>query len=85
MLFKETSLFTKEIRKLIGDGEYLEIQKCLLNNPKHGKVIKGTGGIRRLDWSLDTHGKKDGIRIIYLYSAQDTFLMLRALHLHEDL
>ena len=77
MLFKETSLFTKEIQKLMGDDEYLEIQKFLLNNPTHGKVIKGSGGIRKLRWSLDTHGKKGGIRVIYyFYSVQESFFML---------
>lgn len=77
MLFKETSLFTKEIQKLMKDDEYIEMQKLLLNNPTHGKVIKGSGGIRKLRWSLDTHGKSGGIRVIYyLYSAHETFFML---------
>lgn len=76
-MFKETSIFTREIQKLMRDDEYLEMQKFLLNNPRCGKVIKGSGGIRKLRWSLDSHGKSGGIRVIYYFNpVQGTFFML---------
>jgi hypothetical protein len=30
-------------------------------------VIQGTGGLRKLRWTLRNKGKRGGIRIIYLY------------------
>lgn len=77
MIFKEMSFFTKRIVELMNDDEYHEVQKFLLKNPTYAKVIKDSGGIRKLRWSLGTHGKSSGIRIIYYwYTKEETFLML---------
>lgn len=43
----------------------LEASICL--RPDHGKVIKGTGGLRKLRWGLGNTGKSGGLRVIYLW------------------
>jgi hypothetical protein len=48
MVFIETSVFTKLITKYLSDDEYLGLQKFLLQYPDFGKVIRGTGGVRKL-------------------------------------
>jgi len=47
MVFKETSVFTQQIRKLIPDEAYREFQQELIFNPIAGDLIKGSGGLRQ--------------------------------------
>ena len=44
MTFKETSIFTRQITKLLPDAVYREFQQELIFNPTAGNVIKGSGG-----------------------------------------
>jgi hypothetical protein len=47
MLFIETSIFTKQIKELVSDDEYRELQQELLVQPDKGDLIKNGGGIRK--------------------------------------
>ncbi len=77
MIFKETTFFTKRLLSLMTDEQYREIQEFLINDPASGKIIKGSGGIRKLRWSLGSHGKSGGVRIIYYwYTAEENIFML---------
>ena len=46
MLFIETSIFTKQIKELVSDDEYRELQLELLVQQDKGDLIKNGGGIR---------------------------------------
>lgn len=48
----ETSIYTKKITKLLSDDEYKELQNFLVQHPKSGDMIKGSGGLRKLRWDL---------------------------------
>lgn len=65
MVIKETHLFTKIIREIMPDNEYMKLQEALIRHPKSGDVIKGSGGLRKLRWKLPGRGKSGGVRIIY--------------------
>jgi len=79
MVIIETSIFTKRIVAVLSDEEYRLLQLHLLNKPDAGKVIQGSGGLRKLRWSAKSHGKSGGIRIIYYrFLAHDTILLLFA-------
>jgi len=79
MVFKETSIFTKQINALISDDEYKELQNFLLKTPDAGVIIKGSGGIRKLRWKQSGQGKRGGFRLIYFWHvSEDVFLMLLA-------
>ena len=67
----ETSVFTKQIRKLLRDDEYRELQEQLVIHPLAGAVIRGSGGLRKVRWAVEGRGKSGGIRVIYYYVAQD--------------
>jgi len=65
MIFIETSIFTKELVKLLPDDEYRMLQHNLLIRPTAGSLIKGTGGLRKIRWKSYGKGKSGGLRIIY--------------------
>lgn len=47
------------------DSEYAKLQQAMVQNPESGKVIPGSGGVRKLRWGLAGTGKRGGLRIIY--------------------
>lgn len=77
MVIIETPIFTKRLLGVMSDEEYRLLQLHLLNKPDAGKMIQGSGGLRKLRWSAKGHGKSGGVRIIYYwFVAQDTTLLL---------
>ncbi len=76
MIFVETSIFTKEVTRLLPDSEYRQLQVDLMLRPEAGAVIKGSGGLRKIRWNLPGEGKRGGLRIIYYYDPLDTIYML---------
>jgi mRNA-degrading endonuclease RelE of RelBE toxin-antitoxin system len=74
MIFIETSIFTKEIQHLLSDDNYRMLQTALMLRPDAGSLIKGSGGLRKIRWSLPGTGKRGALRIIYYWSASDTIL-----------
>ncbi len=61
---------------LLPDEDYRKLQNQLILNPKKGKVIKGSSGLRKIRWSFSGKGKRGGVRIIYFYKEEDIILML---------
>ena len=79
MVIIETPIFTRRIRELISDEEYRLLQTHLVNRPDVGKVLSGSGGLRKLRWSAKGHGKSGGIRVIYYwFVSQEVLLLLYA-------
>ena len=75
----ETSVFSKQITRLISDEEYQQLQRVLVINPLAGALIKNSGGLRKLRWRREATGKSGGIRVIYYYvTADDQIFMLVA-------
>jgi mRNA-degrading endonuclease RelE of RelBE toxin-antitoxin system len=77
MLILETPIFTQRIQRFLPDDEYRLLQHQLVAKPDTGKIIPGSGGLRKMRWSVSGRGKRGGIRIIYYWAvAQDRILML---------
>lgn len=76
MIFIETAIFTKEIQSLISDDHYRNLQTALMLRPDAGSVIKGSGGLRKIRWSIPGMGKRGALRIIYYWSPPDRIYML---------
>jgi hypothetical protein len=77
LTFIETKLFTKLVQQYLSDDEYGALQQALVSNPEAGAVIPGSGGVRKLRWSVAGRGKRSGIRVIYyLRSRQGQIWML---------
>lgn len=79
MIIIETPIFTKLITTLMSDDEYKDLQEALVTRPEMGALIKNSGGLRKVRWSLEGRGKSGGVRVIYYWmSADDQLYMLLA-------
>ena len=73
----ETPSFTKRVNEILSDDEYRLRQNTLVLRPDLGKLIQGSGGLRKIRWSGSGRGKRGGSRIIYYwFKNKDTILML---------
>lgn len=65
--FIEVPMFTRKWRELDLTDEILRnLQISLLNDPKCGDVIQGTGGLRKIRIPMENTGKSGGSRVIYV-------------------
>ncbi|TVZ38031.1 hypothetical protein P886_2382 [Alteromonadaceae bacterium 2753L.S.0a.02] len=71
-LFVELPPFERYRAEYLSDDEFKDLQQELLENPRKGDTISGTGGLRKVRWSDSTRnkGKRGGTRIIYYYYEQ---------------
>ncbi len=77
MVIVETTVFTRQVRELLSDDEYRELQIALVQRPNAGAIIVGSGGLRKIRWTLKGKGKRGGSRVIYFWAvAQEQLLML---------
>ena len=77
MLFIETPFFTNLVTDLLPDDEYRKLQLALLLRPEAGKIITGSGGLRKIRWKIGGSGKRGGLRVIYYWDVPlDTIYML---------
>lgn len=74
-------IFTELVTELMDDDEYSELQKYMVENPKEGDFIQGTGGVRKLRWSHNKKGKRGGVRVIYYHA--DALQQLRMLLVYK--
>jgi len=85
MVIIETPIFTRCIQAILDDDEYRLLQAQIVQKPYAGKIIPGSGGLRKLRWSAGTHGKRGGIRVIYYWFVlPEVVLMLFAYPKNEQ-
>lgn len=61
----ETAEFIRAAKKIMDDQERAAVVDFLSQHPEAGSIIEGTGGVRKLRWSLPGAGKSGGVRVIY--------------------
>ena len=76
MEFIETSLFTRLIYEYLSEEEYLGLQVHLLRYPDRGKIVPGSGGVRKLRWAVRGKGKSGGVRVIYYWKVNEDEIWL---------
>lgn len=67
MEFIETSVFTKVIQDVMDDSVFALLQEYLYYFPSAGKLIRGSGGLRKIRWKSSLRGKRGGLRVIYYW------------------
>ncbi len=64
--FIELPLFSKRWLEIgLGEDELMALQILLLKDPESGPVMEGTGGIRKVRFSLKNRGKSHSVRVCY--------------------
>jgi len=61
----ETPTFQDDARKIWSEQERGAFCTWLAVNPEGGNVIPGSGGCRKVRWSIAGSGKRGGARVIY--------------------
>lgn len=66
-LFVELPSFMARWKSLgLNDADLLRLEIELLNNPKVGAVLQGTGGVRKVRFAFEDRGKSGSVRVIYI-------------------
>ena len=76
MVIIETSVFMRQVQKLLSDEEYRHLQIELSNRPNMGVIIPGSGGLRKVRWGLRGRGKRGGVRVIYYWAVEQNRLLM---------
>lgn len=73
----ESSIFERICPRYLDDNEYAELQQFMVHSPETGKLVPGSGGVKKLRWKRPGTGKRGGLRIIYFIRYQpNEFWML---------
>ena len=65
--FIETNEFTRRWEQLgFTDEDLRKLENSILENPQIGKVIKGTGKLRKMRFSFPGRGKRGSVRVCYV-------------------
>jgi len=86
-VFKELSAFAAHRSTYLTDEQYREFQNMLLENPKAGAVIAGTGGLRKVRFADPRRrkGKRGGLRTIYYWQLDDAVFWLFTIYDKDEL
>lgn len=84
MLIKETSVFTRQVLKLLSGESYRLLQLHLVENPDAGALIRGTGGLRKIRWEGSGRGKRGGVRVIYYWATAKNLLLMLLVYRKKD-
>jgi len=78
--FIEAVAFTKHVYDYLSEDEYLGLQSYLILSPESGKVVPGSGGVRKIRWAISGKGKSGGVRVIYYYKKRDDEIWLLTIY-----
>lgn len=76
MTVVETAEFLRKVEPLMSEADRDHLIAFLAADPEAGRVIEGTGGVRKLRWGLAGRGKRGGARVVYYYHSQRLPLFL---------
>ena len=74
-VFRETSVFTRQLTELLADDEFNALQWALMADPEKGDLIRGSSGLRKLRWAGSGRGKRGGLRIIYYWHVPGSIIL----------
>ena len=85
MEFIEATAFTKHVYKYLSEDEFLGLQSFLLEYPEAGKVVPGSGGIRKVRWAIAGKGKSGGVRVIYYFKRHEDEIWLLTIYSKNEI
>ncbi len=84
MVVIDTPIFTRRIQATLSDEEYRLLQNHLVNRPDSGKLMPGSGGLRKVRWAAGGHGKRGGIRVIYYWFVSPEVVLMLFVYLKNE-
>ena len=76
--------FEDKARRLLGKVGFDGMLEFLARRPKAGRVIQGTGGLRKVRIARPGTGKSGGTRVIYYYHNVDKPMLLLLIYAKAD-
>lgn len=78
--FIQTSEFIKNWERIgFSEDDLRRLQIEILKDPKAGKVIQGTGNLRKMRFSYENKGKSGSARVCYVdFVVQETIYLITA-------
>ena len=76
--------FEEKARKLLGKAGFDDLLEFLARRPKAGRIIQGTGGLRKLRFARPGKGKSGGARVIYYYHDDTKPILLLLIYAKAD-
>jgi len=64
----ETPEFLRNAKRLLTEAERMALVDWLAANPLAGDLMPGTGGARKLRWSIAGKGKRGSVRVVTYYA-----------------
>ncbi|HEX9013133.1 MAG TPA: hypothetical protein VF813_06445 [Anaerolineaceae bacterium] len=80
MEFIEAPAFTKHVYLYLTEDEYLGLQSFLYSYPETGRIVPGSGGVRKLRWAMKGVGKSGGVRVIYYFKKREDEIWLLTIY-----
>ena len=66
----ETPAFLRRAKGILSEAERADLVAYLAEHPDSGKIMEGTGGVRKLRWAREGEGKSGGYREIYCFHSE---------------
>jgi hypothetical protein len=76
----ETESFIRQAKGTFSEDDLAELKLNLAGNPKAGRLVPRTGGLRKLRFSTPGTGKRSGARVIYYYHSGVMPILLLAVY-----
>jgi hypothetical protein len=76
--------FEGKARGLLGKAGFDDMLEFLARRPKAGRIIQGTGGLRKVRIAQAGKGKSGSTRVIYYYHNEDKPILLLLIYAKAD-
>lgn len=76
--------FEEKARRLLGKAGFEDLLEFLARRPKAGRIIQGTGGLRKVRFARPGKGKSGGARVIYYYHDDTKPILLLLIYAKSD-
>lgn len=76
--------FETKAHKLLGNAGFDDMLEFLAKRPKAGRIIPGTGGLRKVRIARLGQGKRGGVRVIYYYYDENRPILLLLIYAKAD-
>ena len=76
--------FEVRAQKLLGKAGFDDMLEFLAKRPRAGRIIPGTGGLRKVRFARPGKGKSGGTRVVYYYHNDRKPILLLLIYAKAD-